>query len=57
MPGNEWHSGGHTNMLVPYFAKGAFAEKLPMHAVGEDPVHGPYIDNVTTANLLFEWLA
>ena len=56
VPGQEWHSGGHTNMVVPYYAKGPGAAELAELAVGEDPVYGPYIDNVTTAQQLFKWL-
>jgi len=45
MPGMEYHSGGHTNMLIPMFAKGAGAEMFAMYATGSDPIRGAYIDN------------
>ncbi len=45
VPGHEWKSGNHTNMLVPLFAKGAGAERVHDYVRGEDPRLGPYIDN------------
>lgn len=56
VPEQEWHSGGHTNQVVPYFAKGVGAEEIVANKVGDDPVRGAYVDNTTTAKLLFEWL-
>jgi len=44
-PSVQWHTGGHTNQLVPLFAKGNGAEKLMDHIKGEDPRRGPYVDN------------
>lgn len=44
-PGMEWHSGGHSNQLVPLFAKGNGAEMLLNHIKGQDPKYGPYVDN------------
>jgi len=49
MPGFEFHSGGHTNSLVPVFAKGASANGLATLARGNDPVRGSYIDNTDIA--------
>lgn len=51
-PGMEWHSGGHTNMLVPFFVQGAGTDALLEAKVGIDPRHGDYIDNTTLANVL-----
>jgi len=45
LPGMEWHSGDHTNSLVPFYAKGADAEKFFKQIIGRDAVHGPYLDN------------
>ncbi len=56
MPEVEWHSGGHTNSLVPLFARGAVAESLQSHARGEDPVWGTYTDNIDLARILFSAL-
>ncbi len=45
VPGLEWHSGGHTNSLVPVFARGAGAHLLRRAADQQDPVRGPYLGN------------
>lgn len=45
IPGYSWHTGGHTNQVVPCIAKGAGAEKLLDAVKGEDVHYGPYIDN------------
>jgi alkaline phosphatase len=45
LPGMEWHSGGHTNGLIPFYAKGAGAELFGAAASGTDPVRGSYLDN------------
>jgi alkaline phosphatase len=56
LPGMEWHSGGHTNRLVPFFAKGAGAELFDARADEEDIVRGRYLDNTEIAVVLFELL-
>lgn len=45
LPGTEWHSGSHTNQLVPLFAKGAGSEILKNYANEIDFVRGHYLDN------------
>jgi alkaline phosphatase len=40
-----WNADGHTNQLVPLYAKGAGADLFARHAVGSDPMRGPYLDN------------
>jgi len=58
LPAMEWHSKNHTNSLVPFFAKGAGAEKFTETIDGNDPLRGPYIDNTDIANTIFTlWLA
>ena len=58
LPGMEWHSGTHTNSLVPFFAKGRGAEQFRKTLDGKDPVRGEYIDNTDIANVIFDlWLA
>ena len=52
MPEFEFHSGGHSNSLVPVFAKGAAAEGLARMAQMVDSLRGPYIDNTDIANYL-----
>ncbi len=53
LPAMEWHSKNHTNSLVPFFAKGAGAEKFTETIDGKDPLRGPYIDNTDIANTIF----
>jgi alkaline phosphatase len=45
MPGLKFNSGGHTNELVPLFARGSGSELLKWFVRGEDPVRGKYIEN------------
>ena len=52
LPDMEWHSGAHTNSLVPFFAKGRGFEQF-MKAVDDyDFVRGPYIDNTDIAGVI-----
>lgn len=48
-PGLEWHSGGHTNQLVPFFAKGPGLGIILNSIVGVDERHGSYVDNTAIA--------
>ena len=58
LPTIEWHSGTHTNSLVPFVAKGRGAQLFKDRIVANDPVRGPYIDNTTVANVIFSlWSA
>jgi len=52
-PSMQWHSGGHTNSLVPFFAKGRGVQMFKDTIDGDDPVRGPYIDNTDIANVIF----
>lgn len=54
-PDADWHSGGHTNELVPFFAKGPGAVAFRFRVAGQDPVRGQYIDNTAVANVLFDY--
>ena len=45
LPGMEWHSGDHTNSLVPFYAKGDGGRIFNQFADEFDPVHGKYLDN------------
>lgn len=56
MPGLEFHSGGHTNSLVPVLAKGAGAKGYIKRATKTDPVRGNYIDNTDIPNYLKTFL-
>ncbi len=44
-PGYKFHTGGHTNQVVPCIAKGKGAEKLLEAVKGKDALRGPFIDN------------
>ena len=53
LPGAEWHSGSHTNSIIPFYARGAGAS-LFRHCADEcDPVRGRYIDNTDIALVMF----
>lgn len=54
MPGLEWHTGSHSNQLVPLFAKGAGAEQFLKHIAGEDKRLGKYVDNTSVATVVRE---
>lgn len=53
LPGMEWHFGSHTNVLVPFFAKGPGAEYFKLMAGENDPIYGPFIQNTDIAKLVF----
>jgi alkaline phosphatase len=52
LPGMEWHSGEHTNRLIPVFANGDAATMFSLYADGDDPVHGPYVDNTDLVKVI-----
>lgn len=52
LPGMEWHSSGHTNSLVPFFAKGAGSELFHHYADEMDPIRGNYLDNAEVGKAL-----
>ncbi len=54
VPEVVWHSGSHTNSLVPFFAKGPGSELFLEYAVNEDPVRGMYCDNTDVAKMIFK---
>lgn len=56
LPNVSWHSGGHTNALVPVYAKGAGAEVLEGRATSWDTVRGAYLDNTDVGNTIFDLL-
>jgi alkaline phosphatase len=49
-----WNSVGHTNTLVPLYARGAGAELFAEYAVGYDLVRGPYLDNTDVFKVMDE---
>jgi alkaline phosphatase len=57
LPGVQWHSGGHTNSLIPLYAKGCGADLFRFRANRADPFRGPYVDNTDVAKVIFDlWL-
>lgn len=46
---HEWNSAGHTNQLVPLYARGAGAGELAARATMPDPVRGAYLDTTTSS--------
>jgi alkaline phosphatase len=55
-PGMEWHSGSHTNVLIPFYAKGDAARLFKWASTGLDPVRGDYLDNTAVGELCFQIL-
>jgi len=53
LPGMQWHYTSHTNVLVPFFAKGPGAQYFKLMAREHDPVYGPFIQNTDMASLVF----
>jgi alkaline phosphatase len=53
-PGIVWRTSGHTNALLPVFAKGAGADRLKNAAKRKDPVRGAFLDNTDIGKALFE---
>lgn len=47
-----WNSGGHSNSLIPVYARGVGAELLPYFANDYDPVRGAYLDNTDVFKLI-----
>jgi alkaline phosphatase len=56
VPDVLWNSGGHTNALVPCFARGAGSEALAAAADRYDRVRGRYLDNTEIAEVVFSVL-
>ncbi|MDR2253260.1 MAG: alkaline phosphatase [Bifidobacteriaceae bacterium] len=54
LPNVTWHSGDHTNSLVPLYAKGVGSDLLAARADEWDKVRGAYIDNTDVGDTLFD---
>jgi alkaline phosphatase len=52
LPGMQFNTTGHTNSLVPLFAKGRGAYLLRRTAAGRDPLRGAYLDNTDVGRLV-----
>ncbi len=53
LPDGQWNYGGHTNMLVPFYAKGPGLELFNMFADEMDPMRGPFLQNTEIAQAIF----
>jgi alkaline phosphatase len=53
LPLAKWNSDGHTNMLVPFYAKGPGAKVMKSFAGELDPVRGHFIQNTLPAQVIF----
>ena len=47
-----WHTSGHSNSLIPLYAKGVGSDALSARAVGADPVRGKYVDNTDVFHVI-----
>lgn len=56
IPDLVYKSGGHSNMLVPLYAKGANSNKFKNIAVKKDPVYGKYIDNTNISKIICDFM-
>ena len=52
LPDAKHFSKGHTNHLVPLYAKGPGAEGFAKRVRGRDPKYGPYVDNTDVFTVL-----
>ncbi len=53
LPEAQWNHTSHTNMLVPFYAKGTGAALFATFAGEKDPVRGSYLHNTDIANAIF----
>jgi alkaline phosphatase len=54
-PGMEWHTHGHSNSLIPFYAKGFGSDVFHQHVKGDDPVRGKFIDNADIGQVLLSF--
>jgi alkaline phosphatase len=52
-----WHSGSHTNSLVPLYARGVNAAAFASLIAGTDPVRGDYVDNTAVFSVMRQVIA
>jgi alkaline phosphatase len=53
LPEAKWNFSSHTNVLVPFYAKGLGSAVFTNFAGENDPVRGPYLHNTDIANAIF----
>lgn len=54
LPGMQWHSGGHTNALIPLYARGPGWPRFFLQPLKRDPRRGLYMDNTGLPRVLFK---
>lgn len=54
LPAVSWHTSGHTNQLVPLFAKGRGQDRLWRYTEGADALRGPYLHLTGVAQLVID---
>jgi len=55
VPGMEFHSGSHTNALIPFYCKGPGSDRYAFVADETDAVRGRFVNNTECASVLFEF--
>ena len=55
-PKMKYTTGGHTNLPVPVFVKGAYADHIWDFVQGTDPVFGKYIDNTNIPQFFAKYI-
>ena len=53
LPGMEWHTHGHSNVLIPLYVKGMGSELFHEFADEVDPLKGNYVDNTEVGKVMF----
>lgn len=53
LPGMQFNHDNHTNVLVPFYARGAGSHLFEVMAGYYDPVRGPFIQNIDVPNVIF----
>ncbi|MBI5055578.1 MAG: alkaline phosphatase [Nitrospirae bacterium] len=47
-----WHSGDHTNSLIPLYTRGAGSDLFAVYETGNDTVRGAYLDETAVFNVM-----
>lgn len=55
MPGGRYYSENHSNMLIPFFAKGEGSQWFDASADLVDSVFGRYLDNTEITSIIFKY--
>ncbi|QVQ54617.1 alkaline phosphatase [Spiractinospora alimapuensis] len=55
LPEHSWHSGDHTNSLVPLYASGPGASRIEHYSTHDDAVRGAYLEHTDVANAIFDF--